>query len=168
MRVRIEPPIRPLPVLRWKWDEETDILSGVAPAPVDARGLSTSVEITDEAGTVIVVDVTRGLLCGLDMVVWPDVEVDPDVRMPDDVPEGTLCITTDDDEPAPAVEIAGQIAVHASVDESLYHVRLGIAEVVRRLRVAQHLVVELDADGDLAGFWLSAVPPYIPPDDEDF
>ncbi len=165
--MRIEPPVRPLPTLRWKWDEETDILSGAFAAPPDARGLTTSLEIADAAGTVLVADITRGLLCGLDMVVWPDVEVDAAVRLPDDLPDGTLVLATDEDDAIPALDVDGEILVLASVDESLYHVQLGTAIVARRLRLADQLCVELDAHGALAGFWLIGVPPYVPPDDDE-
>lgn len=168
MRLRIEPPARPLPVLRWKWDEETDILAGAFAAPPEARGLTAAMEITDQAGTVLVCDVTRGLFCGLDVVVWPDVEVDPAVRLPEPVPEGSLGVTMDEEDGAPSVEVDGTIVVRASVDESLFHIRLGEAIAVRRLRLADRLCVDLDAAGHLAGFWLVGVPPYVPPDDDDF
>lgn len=168
MRIRIEPPQTPTPVLRWKWDDETDILSGVVPAPPDARGLTTSLEITDAAGSVIVVDVTRGLLCGLDMVVWPDVDVDASVKLPAAVADGSLVLSVDEEDAVPAIDVEGTITVRASFDETLYHVRLGDAASARRLRIADQLVVELDAEGALAGFWLIGVPPYVPPDDDDF
>jgi hypothetical protein len=168
MRLRIEPPPRPLPPIRWKWDPETDILSGTFDVAPDAHGLTSSLEIADGAGTVLVCDVTRGVLCGLDVVVWPDVEVDADLRLPDGLPEGTLVVATDDEEAVPSVDLEEPIMVHASLDETLFHVALGDREVVRRLRLADRLVVELDGDGALAGFWLIGVPPYEPPDDDDF
>lgn len=168
MRIRIEPPARPLPVLRWKWDEETDILSGAYAAPPDARGLTAAMEITDLAGTVLVCDLTRGLFCGLDVVVWPDVEVDAAVRLPDAMPEGSLAVAMDEEDGTPSLDVEGTIVIRASVDESLFHVRLGDAVAARRLRVADRLCVDLDAAGQLAGFWLVGVPPYVPPDDDDF
>ena len=70
MEARIEPLSGPLPSISWRWDSETDILSGAFKGNRKSGGLTGTVELTDEVGSVAVLDVNNGVICGLDVVVW--------------------------------------------------------------------------------------------------
>ncbi|HKH84604.1 MAG TPA: hypothetical protein VKA25_13015, partial [Gemmatimonadales bacterium] len=73
MDARIEPLSGALPTINWRWDSETDILSGAFKGNRKSGGLTGSVELTDAEGSVAVLDVNNGVICGLDVVVWPEV-----------------------------------------------------------------------------------------------
>ena len=74
MDARIEPLAGALPTLLWRWDAETDILSGAFKGNRAGSGLTGTIELTDEVGSIAVVDVHNGVICGLDIVVWPAVD----------------------------------------------------------------------------------------------
>jgi hypothetical protein len=73
MDARIEPLSGALPSINWRWDPETDILSGAFKGNRKSGGLTGSVELTDAEGSVAVLDVNNGVICGVDVVVWPEV-----------------------------------------------------------------------------------------------
>ena len=70
---RVEPLTGNLPSIGWRWDPETDILSGAFKGNRKSGGLTGTVELTDAEGSVAVLDVNNGVICGLDVVVWPEV-----------------------------------------------------------------------------------------------
>jgi len=45
-------------------------------------------------------------------------------------------------------------------DDSTIHLRVGPARRVKLLQVAENLVLELDDASEIAGFWLTQVPPF--------
>jgi hypothetical protein len=47
MEARIEPLSGPLPTISWRWDPETDILSGAFKGNRKSGGLTGTVELTD-------------------------------------------------------------------------------------------------------------------------
>ena len=79
---RVEPLEGRLPTVEWRWDVETDILSGGFRAALGDGGQEGSVELSDEEGSVVVLDVAGGVLCGLDVVVWPEVDTVPGLAPP--------------------------------------------------------------------------------------
>jgi hypothetical protein len=44
--------------------------------------------------------------------------------------------------------------------ETVFHLRVGDDRKVELVRIADHLLVEVDEDGYVAGFWLTGVPPF--------
>ena len=82
VETRVEPLEGALPGVAWRWDPETDILSGGFRAIAGGRGLEGSVELSDDEGSVIVLDVAGGVVCGLDVVVWPEVDSVPGLAPP--------------------------------------------------------------------------------------
>ena len=63
----------PLPTLRWQWDAETDILTGSIKAEPRGGGYTGTVELNDDDGSIAMLDVNSGVLCGIDIVVWPEI-----------------------------------------------------------------------------------------------
>ena len=73
MEARVEPLTGSPPSISWRWDPETDILSGAFKGNRKRGGLTGTVELTDDEGSVAVLDVNNGVICGMDVVVWPEV-----------------------------------------------------------------------------------------------
>lgn len=167
MRLGVRALTGPLPQLRWQWDSETDILSGSAKA-ASVDGSQATIELSDEDGGIAVLDVAGGAVTGLDVVVWPEVEAIPGLAAPRDAVAGRVVLQSA--VPAGRVtsfEIEEPLVMRTRGDESLYHLKVGEREVAQRVQVASRLVVELDADGGLAGCWLLDVPPFPADPDAD-
>ncbi len=82
MEARVEPLGGSLPSISWRWDPETDILSGSFKGNRKSGGLTGTVELTDAEGSVAVLDVNNGVICGIDVVVWPEVSTRSDIQVP--------------------------------------------------------------------------------------
>jgi len=164
-RLSAEPLAGPLPAIRWRWDAETDILSGSFRQSVE-EGLDGTVELNDPAGAVAVLDIADGMLAGLDIVVWPEVETAPGLAVPGGSVSARLVLAAPRRlRGAASYEVEAPLHIRANPSETLYHLRIGAAGVARRVRIADHLYVELDADDGVAGCWLAAVPPFPSLDD---
>lgn len=163
IETRVEPLDGTLPTVEWRWDAETDILSGSFRGVVGGSGLEGSVELSDDEGSVVVLDVAGGMLCGLDVVVWPEVDTVPGLAPPAGARAGRVVVPG---RPArqgvSAVEVDTTLTISATPDERTVHLRIGSRRDVEVVRVADHLLVELDHKRRLAGFWLTEVPPFAP------
>jgi len=153
-----------LPQVAWRWEPETDILAGVIePSPAGAAG---SLELSGHDGSVAVVDLVDGIIAGLDIVVWPEVSTVPGLTPPVAARSGAVRVGAGNGaRPAgPSVELEVAMAVRVSPAEEVIHLRVGAPRPAAAVRLADHLLVELDDAGGLAGFWLLAVPPLAPAD----
>lgn len=156
----------PLPAIRWRWDAETDILSGSFRDAVE-EGLDGTVELNDPNGAVAVLDIADGCLAGVDIVVWPEVETTRSLALPAGAATARLELAVPRRmRGAASYEVEAALAIRANPSETLYHLRIGQAKPDRVVRIADHLYVELDADGGVAGCWLVDVPPFPALDDE--
>jgi hypothetical protein len=144
-----------LPGIRWTWEPETDILAGVfRPAP---PGPQANLELSGPEGSVVVLDLAGGLLTGLDVVVWPEVVIVPDLVSPLPSRHGVLELVADGGPGTQELEVT--LGVRANPGEDVIHLRVGAPRPAAVVQVADHLAVEVDPAGGLAGFWLTAVPP---------
>ena len=108
-------------------------------------------------------DVAGGVLCGLDVVVWPEVDTVPGLAPPAGARSGRVVLPTKSArQVVSAVEVDTTLSVSATPDEKVVHLRIGGRRDVEVVRVADHLLVELDHKRRLAGFWLTEVPPFAP------
>ena len=156
-------PLSALPCLRWRWDAETDILSGSFSVSEPQAGYNGSVELNDEEGSVAVLDVNGGMLCGLDLVVWPDVVVLAGLAPPVEARTGMVVVPSRTARRgAGSLEFDTTLSISSDPSERIFHLRIGPRRPVEPVRVADKLLVEVDAGQRLAGFWLEAVP--APPD----
>jgi hypothetical protein len=159
MDARIEPLSSKLPSLSWRWDTETDILSGSFKTSGKSAGLTGTVELSDEAGSVAVLDVSGGVIRGLDMVIWPPVSSDPRLAPPAPARDGRVVLPARPSQPGIAsVELDTTLSVISNADESAFHLLVGSRRQAEVVRVADRLLVEVDQKGRLAGFWLLGVP----------
>jgi hypothetical protein len=155
------------PHIGWRWDPETDILTGAvkrtaATAAKDAPGLNGSVELEGTDGSFVLLDVVAGKIRGVEVVVWPDVCTVAGLTPPAEPAPGDVELPARRSQPAvAAVEVDATLAIDANADESVFHVRVGPSRHVAAVRVADGLVVEVDEGaGELAGLWLTGVPPF--------
>lgn len=149
----------PLPALKWTWEPETDILSGAFPVP-HTTGFTGPVELTDDDGSIVLVDVAGGVVCGLDVAVWPEVETVPGLRAPEGTLAGQALVPSRPARPvAGALEVDTTLSMAVSPDGRTYHLRIGTRRPVDVVRIADHLAVEVDRRNRLAGFWATQVPP---------
>lgn len=155
----IEPLTGPLPSVTWRWDPETDILAGSFQSNRKASGLTGSIEVSDEVGSIIVLDVVNGAICGLDIVVWPEVTSVSTLRVPNPLAEGRVVLPPSKGGGVDAIDIEAELTVTANADESIFHLRMGAEEESEVVRVADRLYLEV-ADGVLTGCWLTGVPPF--------
>ncbi|HET7598955.1 MAG TPA: hypothetical protein VFK09_01610 [Gemmatimonadales bacterium] len=161
MEAKVEPLTGSLPRITWRWDPETDILSGSFKGNRTTAGLTGTVELSDELGSIAVLEVNNGVICGLDMVVWPEVTTLPELQVPAALTDGRVVLPQRPSRPGVAsVEVDASLSVATNPAESLFHVRLGPKREVDAVRVADRLLVEVDRQGGLAGFWLTDVPPF--------
>ncbi|HEU5050438.1 MAG TPA: hypothetical protein VFU00_08960 [Gemmatimonadales bacterium] len=163
----IEPLGGKLPTLAWRWDPETDILSGAFKASRKVGGLTGSVELSDDLGSVAVLDVSDGVICGLDIVVWPEVTSVPTLAVPAQLTEGRVVVAKRPSKPGiSSMEVDTSLSVRTDPTESVFHLRIGPERSVEVIRSADHLYIEVDEQGTLAGFWLTGVPPFPDFDDD--
>ncbi len=150
-----------VPHISYKWDAETDILTGAIKAGhKKAGGLTGSVELEGSDGSFILLEVAGGAICGVEVVVWPDVRT-ATLAVPATVTEGDVLLPTRRSQPTvAAVEVDTALTIDTNAAESVFHVRLGPARHADVVRVADGLLVEVDEDGELAGLWLLDVPPF--------
>jgi hypothetical protein len=114
------------------------------------------VELSSSDGAVAVLDVVNGELTGLDIVIWPDVETVTELHPPAPQVAGKVTLPPSD-QPRQVEE-----ALSVKVDglERTFHLRIGPARPVTVVQVADHLLIEVDTSDQLAGFWLTGVPPF--------
>ncbi len=150
-----------VPHISYKWDAETDILTGAIKAGrKKTGGLTGSVELEGADGSFILLDVAGGAICGVEVVVWPDVRT-ASLTVPPEVQEGEVQLPTRRSQPSvAAVEVDTSLTIETNASESVFHVRLGPARHAKAIRAADGLLVEVDEEDELAGLWLLDVPPF--------
>ena len=161
MEVKVEPLGDELPAISWRWDPETDILSGSFKGNRKSGGLTGTVELTDAEGSVAVLDVNSGAVCGIDMVVWPEVSTRSDIQVPPGHTDGRVVLASADSRAAVAsVEVDTSLSVETNGTESVFHLLIGPRRPAEVVRAADNFYVEVDHQGGLAGFWMTNVPPF--------
>ena len=153
-----------LPSISWRWDPETDILSGTFRSTGNSR-LDGTIELTDAEGAIAVLDVADGAVAGLDVVVWPEVTSSRSLALPSSMESGRVVLRGPRADRTTSVEIEAVLTIRTNPGESIYHLKLGGLPAARAIRVADQLLVELDAEDGLVGCWLMGVPPFPSLDD---
>jgi hypothetical protein len=150
-----------LPKIAYKWDTETEILSGQFKGGRKSGGLTGSVELEGAEGSFVVLDVVAGVVRGLEVVVWPETSVVPDLAAPEPNSDGQLIMPSRASQPGiAAVEVDTHLSAEKRPDESVIHVRVGPKRRADTIRLAEGLMAEVDAQGNIAGLWLIGVPPF--------
>lgn len=159
---RIEPLDGKLPKVTYRWDPETDILTVACKPVAKASGMNGTIDLEGADGAFVVLDVAGGLLHGLDVVTWPEeVKTVETLTPPAAQREARVMFPQRKSQPGvAAVEVDTAIGVEKNPAESVFHIRVGRARAATPVRVADHLLVEVDDKDRLAGLWLLEVPPF--------
>lgn len=158
---RVEPLTGALPRVSFQWDAETEILAARLCEVSGERGFTGSIELEDRQGAVLTLDVVQGVTSGVEIVVWPQVATEADLRPPPVKRQGRLVVPARPSQPGVGVvEIEVPLSAVRSADESVIHVRVGPGRSAEPVRLGDNVIAEIDAAGDLAGFWLLDVPPF--------
>jgi len=181
--VQVEPRSEVMPDIDYRWDPDTEILSArirVAasdPGAVEAMdgGSTTSLPIptgSDVAmsgpvgvegrdGSWLVLDVEGGHLAGVEVAVWPSVRQRETLAIPAVIEDGHVLVPNrkTSRRARPAFEMPTRLTAEAAPRERTIHFRLGPPRNARAIRLGRDLLVDVDDDGHLAGFWLLNVPP---------
>jgi hypothetical protein len=147
---------QPLPPFDFHWDVETEILAGRHPVEATGDGFTVTWELESPTGAVVVLETEGGVLCGIEVVVWPDVDRVPQLVAPHGVATARVGLVPPEGA-AGLIEIETPIGAEATASETLIHVRFGVAGA-QTVRVAENLLVSVDEVGHLAGLWLLDLP----------
>ena len=159
VETRVEPLAGALPSVVWRWDPETEILSGSFTSSHRPGGYTGTVELTDDEGSIAVVDVDAGCVRGLDIVVWPELVEVAALAVPAAARVGIITMGARASQPGVAsLELDTALSLAANPARSLFHLRIGPRRQVEAIRIADSLVVDVDQKRRLAGFWLENVP----------
>lgn len=153
-----------LPAMKYRWDAETEILSGQFSVSKKTAGLTGSVELAGAEGSFVILDVAGGAVRGLEIVVWPETAIVEGLTAPAPGSQGRLMMPARASQPGiAAVEVDTHLSVQRRADESVIHLRVGPRRKVTTVQLADGLIVEVDGDGNIAGLWLTNVPPFPKP-----
>jgi hypothetical protein len=157
----VEPADGPPPPSRLAWDTETEILTCHVPDLRGTRGLTGSIELGDERGSVVTLDFAGGLLRGVEIVVWPPSEVRAGLAAPRPSGHARLFVPARPSQPGMAVvEFDTRLAVERSGDDRLIHLSVGGRRGSAAVALADRLLLELDQHDAPCGFWFLDVPPF--------
>jgi hypothetical protein len=150
-----------MPSIRYKWDTETEILTGRFEAPSQGQGFTGSIELESATGAFILLEVEHGVMCGVEVVVWPEVE-ERSLVVPHDAEPVRLTVPGRPSQPGTigALEIDVEFVAEVTPDESTFHMQVGARRQGRTLQIADNLILELDTQDEIKGLWLLNVPPF--------
>lgn len=151
-----------LPRVTYRWDPDTDILSGAVTGAQGHKGLTGTVGLEGSPGGFVVIDVEDGAIRGIDVVDWPEnVDTVPGLAAPSPGQDVALTFPVRGSQPGiAAVELDTSLVVEKNVDESVFHVRVLTVPDPNVVRIADNLLVELDGNERLVGLWFLNVPPF--------
>lgn len=159
---RIEPLNGKLPKVSYRWDPETDILTVACKGVAKGNGMNGTVDLEGGDGSFVVIDVAGGAMRGLDIVTWPDdVRTLASLEPPAVEKDGQVVFPDRRSQPGvAAVELDTPLTVDKNQTETVFHIRVGRQRPNTVIRIADHLLVEMDKQHRIAGLWLLDVPPF--------
>lgn len=159
---RIESLNGKLPKVSYRWDPETDILTVACKGVPKGDGMDGTVDLEGGDGSFVVIDVAGGAMRGVDVVTWPDdVRTVASLAPPVTSKEGQVTFPDGrSQQGVAAVEVDTALTVDKNEAESVFHIRVGRQRPATVVRVADHMLVEIDKQSRIAGLWLLDVPPF--------
>lgn len=158
--VELEPSAGVLPVVEYRWDSDTDILTARLEASHEGSGPSGSVGLEGADGSWLILDVARGRMSGVEVAVWPDVHKSPSLAPPEAVEDAHVLLALRGEPSRSTLEIDTPMRAEADDDERVIYFRIGARRGIRTVRPGRDLLLDLDAAGRIAGLWLLNVPPF--------
>jgi hypothetical protein len=150
---------RALPAFGFRWDAETEILAGRCEVPDPPIGFTGAWELESPEGAVVILETVGGVLCGVEVVVWPDLERRPRLAVPHTAPTARLVLAAPAGQASGVLEVESPIAAATIPAETTIHLSFGGAGA-RTIRVADNVLVDLGAGGQPVGLWLLRLPPF--------
>lgn len=158
--VHVAPRAGALPKAKYRWDEDTEILTvqiGKSPA---TGGLTGGVELEGQDGSWLLLDVEDGALRSIEVAVWPDVRNNPGLVAPASAEEATVTIPARASQPGiAAMEVSASVRAEADAKEEVIHFVLHPGKA-RPVRIADSVYLDLTEHGAVTGVWLCHVPPF--------
>jgi hypothetical protein len=154
----VEPEAGAAPAVRYRWDAETEILTASIDDRRGGAWPATAVTLAAPSGAWVTLDLRGGRFCGLEVAVWPPLELRPLLAPPRAGAGGhARCPAAS----AGAAEVQVDVELRAERDGGGRTVRLlvGPPRPARPVRVARDIMLDVDDAGALAGVWLLNVPP---------
>lgn len=159
--IQVEPATHDAPAVDYRWDPDTEILSAQVNPRSTGVGMSGSVEVEGADGSWLILDVTTGRINGIEVAVWPDVRTRRALKPPGTVTDGALLVQAKKSRgDVTALEVETPVSAETDEAERVFHFTLGRPKQTRTVRLAQDLLIDLDASNNLAGVWLLNVPPF--------
>lgn len=154
-------PDAPAPPVAYRWDPDTDILTAHLDGAGNGAGLTGSIEIEGADGSWLIVDVRSGDIAGVEVAVWPDVAIVPELQPPADVSAARVTIPARPSQPGvAALEVNTHLSARADARERTVHFRVGAGRVTTTVRAGTDLLLELDDARHIVGVWMLNVPPF--------
>ena len=152
-----------LPTADERGDLEDPVARTLRFGPDDA--LTGIVELEGRDGSWIVLDVERGRLAGVEVAIWPNDRRRRELAPPADVEDALVRLPgrrrglAPGAHPTSPLEVPTHVTAESDPGERIIHFRLGPVRAARSVRLGRDLLVDVDAQGHLAGLWLLNVPP---------
>jgi hypothetical protein len=153
-----------LPRVGFQWNFDTEILTGSIPGPSTSNEPASTIELGCADGCFLSLGLTGRVLSDLEIVVWPKGETVAGLEPPVPDREGRLEVNAvGNEQEAGVAELQVPLVCERSDDRSTIHLSVGEARGIQRVAIAENLIVDIDSMGNLAGFWLTDVPPFPNP-----
>jgi len=159
--IQIEPASSAAPTVEYRWDPDTEILSAQLNPRSEGKGLSGSVELEGADGSWLILDVAGGRINGIEVAVWPEVQIRNALKPPGSLEDGNVVVPSRKSQPdLAALEVETPLIAESDETERMFHFTLGRPKKVRTIRCANDVLVEVDSSNHLVGLWLLNVPPF--------
>lgn len=159
--IRVEPSNNDTPGVEYRWDPDTEILSAQLTPRRVGKGMSGSVELEGSDGSWLILDVSGGRINGIEVAVWPDVQIRSALKPPGGLENGNVVVPSRKSQPDVAsLEVETPLIAESDETERVFHFTLGRPKQVRTVRCASDLLVDVDPSNHLVGLWLLNVPPF--------
>lgn len=157
--IQVEQSAEATPSVEYRWDPDTEILSAQLKPRSAGKGMSGSVELEGADGSWLILDVNAGRINGVEVAVWPEVQMRSTLKPPVKVEDAHVLLPARRSKPGlAAVEVETPMLAEADADERVFHFSLGKSK--RTIRFASDLLLDLDGSNNLVGLWFLNVPPF--------
>jgi len=158
LNVHIEPSNGTPPLVEYRWDTDTDILSAQVAASEGAETPAAAIELQGSDGSWLILDVRAGRIRGVEVAVWPDVRKLPQLRPPE--ADFASVVIPGRRAAGGSSEIDTPLSAEVDDPERIFHFRLGVGRETRAVKLASDIVIDVEPSGVVAGLWLLNVPPF--------
>ncbi|MEO8563697.1 MAG: hypothetical protein ABI601_16585 [bacterium] len=157
--VQLQPADSAPPVVDYRWDVDTDILTARLRAPRGDTGMSGSVELEGADGSWLILDVAGGSIDGVEVAVWPDVHKRRTLAPPE-AEDARVVVPSSKAGAVASLEVETRLLAESDDAERVIHFRVGAQREVKTVRVGNDLLLDVDPQSRIAGVWLLNVPPF--------